>query len=209
MLVLLAIADCANDEGWAWPSQETLAKKTRMSERQVRRIVKDIQALGEIDMHMRQEGRKRHNFYRVTVGQDVRSLPMTVGHFTSLGEDTAVSYEPRTEPSKKKTSSSSLNSGKRQPDLLWERLLSECGVDADSLTKSARGSANAALKQMKEVGATPEEITRRATRFRSRYASITLTPTALAKHWPQLGGGARSNGIDPLAHMRLPKGEKA
>ena len=38
-LVLLAIADCANDEGKAWPAASTLMRKTSLSESSVRRAV--------------------------------------------------------------------------------------------------------------------------------------------------------------------------
>ena len=42
LLVLLALADFANDEGICYPSQKTLAKKSRLSGRQVRRTVGEI-----------------------------------------------------------------------------------------------------------------------------------------------------------------------
>lgn len=39
LLLLLAIADNANNQGVAYPSRRTLAKKTRMSDRHVKRLV--------------------------------------------------------------------------------------------------------------------------------------------------------------------------
>lgn len=48
-LVLLAIADCADDEGRnAWPSMRTLAHKTRLDVRTVQRIVRRLQQGGHI-----------------------------------------------------------------------------------------------------------------------------------------------------------------
>lgn len=44
LLVLLAIADHANDQGVCWPSAPTLAHKARCSERTVRRIVEALEA---------------------------------------------------------------------------------------------------------------------------------------------------------------------
>jgi hypothetical protein len=41
LLLLLAIADNANDQGIAYPSLRTLAKKTRMSRRNVIRVYPD------------------------------------------------------------------------------------------------------------------------------------------------------------------------
>lgn len=81
-------------------------------------------------------------------------------------------------------------------DDLWEALLEACGVDPVAVTASARGAANQALKQIRDVGGTVPQVRLRAHRFRELYPSMTLTPAALAKHWPQLtgGGGVRSVG---------------
>ncbi len=48
LLLLLAIADFADDKGMAWPAVETLATKIRMSERYVHRLIKDMEKAGEI-----------------------------------------------------------------------------------------------------------------------------------------------------------------
>jgi hypothetical protein len=41
-LVLLALADCANDEGICWPSATTLARKSGQGERTVRRCIQSL-----------------------------------------------------------------------------------------------------------------------------------------------------------------------
>lgn len=49
LLALLAIADFARDDGTnSWPSIRTLAEKTRMSERSVQLIIKQLSVQGEI-----------------------------------------------------------------------------------------------------------------------------------------------------------------
>ncbi|MEW2382304.1 helix-turn-helix domain-containing protein [Micromonospora sp. NPDC047707] len=48
-LVLLAIADCAADDGAnAWPSLGTLARKARLDERTVRRIIRRLEVGGHL-----------------------------------------------------------------------------------------------------------------------------------------------------------------
>lgn len=48
-LVLMALAENANDDGsGAWPSVETLARKTRLSTRQVKRCLSGLEASGSI-----------------------------------------------------------------------------------------------------------------------------------------------------------------
>lgn len=70
-LVLLALADAANDEGLAWPSQATLAPKARCSERSLRRHVQFLKDHGLIDVRVRsgQSGRKS-NIYQLHVGAE-------------------------------------------------------------------------------------------------------------------------------------------
>lgn len=47
-LVLLALADCANDEGQCWPSMATLAKKCSKSDRTVQASIKALVAAGHL-----------------------------------------------------------------------------------------------------------------------------------------------------------------
>jgi hypothetical protein len=49
LLTLLCIANCANEDGSdCWPSKERLAKDTRMSSRQLNRIIDKLEASGEL-----------------------------------------------------------------------------------------------------------------------------------------------------------------
>lgn len=47
-IVLLALADCANDEGHCWPSMASLAKKCSKGERTVQGVIKELEAAGHI-----------------------------------------------------------------------------------------------------------------------------------------------------------------
>jgi biotin operon repressor len=75
---------------------------------------------------------------------------------------------------------------KREPDLIFEAIANACGIDITQLTGTSRGQLNKAAKELKEIGATPDDVTAKAQAFRRQYEQATLTPTALAKHWPQL-----------------------
>lgn len=58
LLVLLAIADWANDDGRdAFPSPQALARKTRMTDRGVRKILHRLERTGEIAIDLNTEGR--------------------------------------------------------------------------------------------------------------------------------------------------------
>lgn len=66
-LVLLALADNANDEGVCWPSVKTIAKKAAIDERRCHRIIKDLEELGYLIVTERQgaNGLKSTNIYNV------------------------------------------------------------------------------------------------------------------------------------------------
>lgn len=71
-------------------------------------------------------------------------------------------------------------------DRLWEALVEVCRADATQMTKSERGRYNKALKELREVGATPDQIRSRAARWRGKYPELELTPTALTAQWSAL-----------------------
>jgi hypothetical protein len=80
----------------------------------------------------------------------------------------------------------------REPDLIFEALVQACGLDMDELTSSARGAANKAAKELRDIGASPEGIHARARLYVQKWPDASLTPSALAKNYAQLG--ARTNG---------------
>ena len=59
LLLLLAIADYADDYGHAWPGIETLAVKCRMTGRTMSRNVLELETAGEIYVH-RRTGKENH-----------------------------------------------------------------------------------------------------------------------------------------------------
>lgn len=50
LLILLCLADHANDEGICWPSYERMAKRARCNERHARRCVQNLKAEGWIEV---------------------------------------------------------------------------------------------------------------------------------------------------------------
>lgn len=66
LVVLQAIADYANADGIAWPAVATLARKTRMSKRNLQRWLSALQRDGELRI-LRNQGRHGTNIYRVCV----------------------------------------------------------------------------------------------------------------------------------------------
>ena len=65
LLVLLALADMANDEGKSWPSMRTICERCRISERSARGAVSQASANGELKI-LAQEGPNWVNVYQFT-----------------------------------------------------------------------------------------------------------------------------------------------
>ena len=78
LLVLLALADFADDSGVCYPAVPTLAKKARLEERQVQRVVKGLISKGLLSVEWN-KGPFGVNLYRVrqNVGGDIRLLKMS------------------------------------------------------------------------------------------------------------------------------------
>lgn len=76
----------------------------------------------------------------------------------------------------------------RKRDELFEALAEIEHADIDQLTRSARGKLNDATKQLRDIGATAEDVRGRAAVYRRVHPTWDLTAPALAKHWPNLNG---------------------
>ena len=85
-LVLLAIADHADDRGFAYPSIELLAEETNLSTRQVMRILKKLQEYGDLYV----DQREAHNRYIVTTGMTMEDLQVDTAGSHIHGSDKGV-----------------------------------------------------------------------------------------------------------------------
>jgi hypothetical protein len=104
LLLLLAIADHADDQGRAFPSIERLAHKTRTSRTTVKRLLKRLEALGELTV-ARGQGRNRTSIYRIHLkgsiltpfpekGPSVTPFPGKKGPFRAKKGSIAVDPQP-------------------------------------------------------------------------------------------------------------------
>jgi len=73
-------------------------------------------------------------------------------------------------------------------DELFEALVEVCRINAAEITPKLRGQLNNALRDLRGVGATAEEIRKRAREYQRKMPGAILTSSALAKHWATLGG---------------------
>ena len=71
LLVLLALADAANDEGYCWHNQKTLCKKSRQSASTARRALRKLEAMGLVTTFRRMTSKGlASNLYLLNVGAE-------------------------------------------------------------------------------------------------------------------------------------------
>lgn len=100
-LVLLALADNANDQGFCWPSISHLATKCQMSEQGVRNQIKLITALGWISLKPRydESGDRTSNLYQLHIPSEGGQRGAGGGQPGAGGVVNRVHPEPLVEPS--------------------------------------------------------------------------------------------------------------
>jgi hypothetical protein len=79
LLVLLALADWANDDGYCWPTISALATKARLSERAVQQILGRLMATSRI-RRIQGGGRGRANRYQVVTARNGASETVNAIH---------------------------------------------------------------------------------------------------------------------------------
>jgi hypothetical protein len=88
LVVMLALADIANDEGFAWPSIPTLAARARRKERSLIDTLDRLETSKEVFIQ-RNIGRKNHNQYIVTLGLDAAGLSERLVKYLNYSPDLA------------------------------------------------------------------------------------------------------------------------
>jgi hypothetical protein len=67
-------------------------------------------------------------------------------------------------------------------------VIQACQLDPERITSSAEGALSKATKDISDVGGTAEDVAEASNAYRTRFPQASVTPLALAKHWPTLSG---------------------
>ena len=103
--------------------------------------------------------------------------------FPDRGKTRPLSNEPVLVTNENNLADKPPESSTKKKDNLFEVIAEACGISLTGMTRSARGQLNKAAKELREVGATEEQVRHKAKAYRAQYPNATLTPTALIKHW--------------------------
>lgn len=158
-LVLLALADCANDEGLAWPSIATLKRKSGAGERTIYRAIAAMETLGVLSIE-RVTG--KGNRYTIT---PAAVTPLPVRHPCRNGttplpvrQQTPAAVAPNPSVNRKEPSEvKSADADRLTPaDILegWNDLAEQCGLPkAGKMTGGRLRQAKTRLREYPDLAA--------------------------------------------------------
>ena len=178
-------------DGWRF-RERTLADQCGVSRAQIRTAMQTLITYGYVRrVTVNDDGtpRQETQVYDVSHAEGTETVPASVSN-----QD-----RPETVPLSKTERSVRTNTkSDRKPDLLFDAVCKVCGHDIKRLTSAERGRINRALKDLRAVQATPEQIETAAKRWRQMYPNATLTPTAIASHWSRLTATSQTVKVDEI-----------
>lgn len=89
LLVMLAIANAANDAQVAWPGIDEIARNSRISERQAQNILRDLEASGELCRSLG-GGRRNTTRYLITCGMDEARIAQMLTQWLEVKAEQAI-----------------------------------------------------------------------------------------------------------------------
>jgi hypothetical protein len=188
LLVLLALADFADDNGSCWPSVAAVGVKARMSERNARRVIRDLEAAGHLSVVT---GGGRFGCSQYVVGNPDKSAQnpdkKTPGQIVPPGQN---QHKTRTKQV-------------GNPDIAMSAEPSRTIKEPSEVRKNMR---DVVLEILCEVHGVSEVAAGSFIAYRRKHKSKALTETAakrLAKHlWDVVGQGGDPSDALGMAEER-------
>lgn len=160
------------DNGTCFPSISTLAKRMHTSNSTVKRALSELKDCGAVLCEAR---------FDASTNEQTSNLYTVMRRNPFIYEQPPVTDElhPSTPKSHKLKSTKQRTNGH-----LYVALENAMGYKPR--TNVERGGWNKCVKELAEVGATPDDIEIRVKMYRENWKGITVTPYALVKHWSLL-----------------------
>lgn len=209
--VLMAIADQAGSDGTnAWPSHATLARHANTSVASVKRSIAWLKEHGEVEVEVAMGGTtdcrwdRRPNRYTVLIHGGSKVNPRSDDEGSGVNRGSPANPGSPSAPRGVRNdpdggSTLSYNPPLTHPDppiaptevdaveiSLRSAVIEAWGADPDQVTPEADALIAKAVSRLETLDATVDDVRRAAKAFRERMPHMTLTPTALTKHWPNL-----------------------
>jgi biotin operon repressor len=186
---------------WVYKSYENWSEEIGISEHQVRRAMDRLVDCGLVSVcnprgrtnhyainydHPILDGAESPDSYLANTPDDVAPAPDNLASVPA--------YKEVQESTKERSSfAATPKKDSAKKDELFEAVAQACNIDWTNLTLTGRGPLNKAVKELRDIGVTPDQVGPRAAAYRKTYPDAPLTPMALTKHWAALtpAGGSR------------------
>ena len=150
LLVLLALADHARDDGLCWPSMRSIAVKARIEERSAQRIVRRLIEKGLIELVSQGgciDGCNTPNRYRVMVGEPRQTHGATDGHLAATAGQAVRGdlASPRGDPERSKGVTQSHPNHKIEP--LTERITTTYPLVSEKRSQGSEPTQASSLRR--------------------------------------------------------------
>lgn len=155
-LVLLKLADSANDDGLSWPAAKTVARDCGMGESTVRKHVNALAAKGllSVEERRRADGSRSSNLYRLATAQIERGGPLkSRGAYLNRHEGPSPSSSEASPPTKTAALESS-----SPAQLLVGAFVDEARERGSNPPKRVIGQVASAVKKLLEEGVDPRRV---------------------------------------------------
>ncbi len=192
LLVLLALADNANDEGECWPSIRYVAAKCRIDTRTTQRRIRSLELLGEVVVirgggKASTAGGTKSNRYRIVVHiPDEEGGGDLPGCGTDARDGVApVPPEPSLEPSVNRQSlaPATADAGMRFAQVR-DALCDAFGLEWSNMTTREQGKNAKAIGELLAIGVDPTEIRGAVDRYKARHPDPKAhTFTGISGNW--------------------------
>lgn len=207
LLVLIAIADCANEDNEANVSVRRIAKVARVSPSTVHRHLRHLTVIGELAIDHQRDGQGHQSKSTYRLPKVPESQHDTLEPVPDSQSARRSEQGKRAQTRKLRHSNTTTNDGERPNGLsraeprneLFDALATAGRqVDLVHLPASMAKTVGVKLAELRKAqpDVTPDMIHERASLYRTLHPDWALTPAALVKHWAELVPGA-DNGNRP------------
>ena len=206
LLVLLCLADWANDDGECWPSISTIGRKCRLKDsRHVKRVIRELEKINEVVVVVEggkssRKGGVRSNLYTITVHMPAE--PIVADRPPSASDDSG-SQTPQTvvegpppivadRPPEPSLDSSMIRQPLAPTEVdaekasLRDALSKACYPSQGALTSREKGALNTAVQGIFEVGGRADVIPEVVIAWVALFPRAVMKPMGLCNNWNSL-----------------------
>jgi hypothetical protein len=162
-LVLLALADCANDQGHCWPSASTLRKKSGQGERTVRRCIQSLIEKKHITQQQRSGTSPVYTVHPCQSGTPARAAPLpdrpdTPARAAPKPKGTVISSEAKASSHKRPRKKNPFPAPNDVPDQVWSDFLESPKRRKAGMSATAYAGITNNLRTLAEHGYPPGKM---------------------------------------------------